>query len=317
MENNTSHDLHDFMRQISVEMASEYERIRRRSAEDPGTAGDQGEENWASLLRDWLPPTFQVVTKGRIIGSDGSTSPQVDVIVLKDVYPKKLLDKKHYLAGGVAAVFECKTTLRSSHIEEAVKASKTIKKLCAVRYGNPYDELHAQILYGLLSHSHSWSSPGSQPKNNITHKLWESDNAYTSHPRESLDVLCVADLGIWALHKLTFINPRLLSASLSAVYGENGSSQTSYINRMRVTDSEEEDFTPVGSLIAYLSRRLAWENPSLRQLAEYYQATSLEGGGGGAMRHWPSSIFSKSIRSRVESGALSNERWDKWSVHFL
>ncbi len=75
MANNIVHDLHDFLRQISVEMASEYQRIRRRSVEDPGTAGDQGEENWAAVLRDWLPPTFTVVTKGRIIGSDGSTSP--------------------------------------------------------------------------------------------------------------------------------------------------------------------------------------------------------------------------------------------------
>ena len=96
-----------------------------------------------------------------------------------------------------------------------------------------------------------------------------------------------------------------------------GHPETSYINRTRITDSEDEDFNPVGSLIAYLSRGLAWESPSLRQLAEYYQATSLEGGGGGVMRHWPSSIFSKSIRSRVESGALSNEKWDKWSLHFL
>ena len=54
------HDLAEFMRQVSVEMASEYERIRRRTHEDPGTAGDQGEENWASLLRDWLPRTYEV-----------------------------------------------------------------------------------------------------------------------------------------------------------------------------------------------------------------------------------------------------------------
>ena len=130
MQDHKGHDLHDFMRQVSVEMAAEYQRIQKRSTEDPGTAGDQGEENWATLLRDWLPPSFQVVTKGRIIGSDGSTSPQVDVIVLKDVYPKKLLDKKLYLAGGVAAAFECKITLKSSHIEDAVRTARQIK-ICA------------------------------------------------------------------------------------------------------------------------------------------------------------------------------------------
>ncbi len=47
-----SHDLFDFMFQISRDMASEYERIQKRATEDPGTTGDQGEENWATLLRD-------------------------------------------------------------------------------------------------------------------------------------------------------------------------------------------------------------------------------------------------------------------------
>ena len=51
-----THDLYNFMEQISDEMSAEYHRIQRRAAEDPGTAGDQGEENWAELLRGWIPP---------------------------------------------------------------------------------------------------------------------------------------------------------------------------------------------------------------------------------------------------------------------
>ena len=47
MPEETTHDLHDFMQQLSDEMAAEYDRIQKRAAEDPGTAGDQGEENWA------------------------------------------------------------------------------------------------------------------------------------------------------------------------------------------------------------------------------------------------------------------------------
>jgi hypothetical protein len=45
MSQQKSHDLHNFMRQISTEMSAEYDRIRMRATEDPGTAGDQGEEN--------------------------------------------------------------------------------------------------------------------------------------------------------------------------------------------------------------------------------------------------------------------------------
>jgi hypothetical protein len=94
MTEHKTHDLYDFMQQIDAEMAAEYNRIRKRATEDPGTAGDQGEENWAELLREWLPGTYQVVTKGRIISQEGITSPQVDVLILKGSYPKKLLNKK-------------------------------------------------------------------------------------------------------------------------------------------------------------------------------------------------------------------------------
>ena len=39
------HELFDFMGQVTREMSDEYERIRRRALEDPGTAGDEGEED--------------------------------------------------------------------------------------------------------------------------------------------------------------------------------------------------------------------------------------------------------------------------------
>ena len=43
-------ELHAWVAQTTDEMASEYQRIRARATEDPGTAGDEGEENWARAL---------------------------------------------------------------------------------------------------------------------------------------------------------------------------------------------------------------------------------------------------------------------------
>ncbi len=70
-----NHELFAFMRDATLQMASEYDQIQNRATEDPGTAGDQGEENWASLLRRWLPPSYQVVTKGRILSDQGTAGP--------------------------------------------------------------------------------------------------------------------------------------------------------------------------------------------------------------------------------------------------
>jgi hypothetical protein len=150
------HDFFDFMNSVKSNMAAEYDRIRRRSTDDPGTAGDEAEENWADFLRSWLPANYPVVTKGRILNTKGIASPQVDILVLRPNYPLALRDKKHYFAGGVLAAFECKLTLRRADLKKAFSNAVFIKSLWPIRKGNPYDELHQPIIYGLLAHSHEW-----------------------------------------------------------------------------------------------------------------------------------------------------------------
>ena len=299
-------------------MAMHYDQIRKRSREDPGTAGDQGESDWAKLLDEWLPPTLQVVTKGRIIGPDNTASPQVDVLVLKDIYPKGMLNKKLYLSSGVAAAFECKTTLRSHHIAEAVKTAGEIKQISQRRIGSPYNELHSPIIYGLLAHSHSWMRHNSQPESNVTNKILEADHQFVTHPRECLDMLCVADLGMWASWKATFYPPSHFATL--AGYGEHGAAVSEYVAFTALHNSEKNSFSPIGSLLAYLSRRLAWEIPSLRQLADYYYKASLTGGGTIHERTWTSSVYSDPVRHRVERGEMTPAGlgvWDEWSSHFF
>ena len=319
------HDLVEFMQQVTEEMASEYDRIRRRTAEDPGTAGDQGEENWATLLRDWLPSHYEIVTKGRIIGEDGRTSPQVDVIVLKDIYPRKLLDKKLYLASGVAAAFECKTTLRAEHIQKAVKVGTEIKRLFPTQTGTLYRELHAPILYGLLAHSHDWKSPDSRPKENVTRTLLEADQSYVSHPRESLDLLCIADLGTWTLTKLALLPQGALSRApqipkelLGDSQYEKGIAWTSYFSYAIEAANQRKTFTPIGCLVANVSEKLAWENPSLRQLAQYYRKTDIMGLGGGGARYWPPiQIYSGEVYAQLPAGLSRFGNWSEWSYYFF
>jgi len=318
MAQEKNHDLYNFMRQISDEMSAEYNRIQMRATEDPGTAGDQGEENWAELLRDWLPRTYEVVTKGRIISQEGVTSPQIDVLVLNCTYPNKLLNKKLYLAAGVAAAFECKTTLKSSHIIKAMENCAKIKNLYPNRTGTPYKELHSPLVYGLIAHSHAWKGESSTPEENIEQKLHEADSLHVSHPRFQLDLLCVADLAAWTSSTITFFGPRQMSnwSKMASSYGPNGSATSAYIGH-RTHEQQVKHFTPIGVFISYLSQKLAWENTSLRDLADYYRIVNIAGSGMGYMRMWPSSIYSEEVRSRVEAGLLSNGKlWDEWSMAF-
>jgi hypothetical protein len=182
------HALFDFIQSATEELAREYRRIQRRTLQDPGTAGDEGEENWAALLREWLPPAYRVVTKGRILSQEGTAGPQLDVLILHPNYPPFLVNKKLYLASGVLAAFECKLTLKAEHITKATQNSATVKRLCVARQGSPYHELFSPLKYGLLAHAHVWNKPRSTPFEHVSTGLDEADDDEVKHPRESLDL---------------------------------------------------------------------------------------------------------------------------------
>lgn len=315
-----THDLHDFMRAMTEDMAREYDRIQKRASEDPGTAGDQGEENWATLLRGWLPPTYQVVTKGRILSHEGIASPQIDVLVLHPTYPKQLLDKKLYLAGGVAAAFECKVTLKSEHIAKTVANSVEIRRHVRERVGSPYKELHSPISYGLLAHSHSWKGQNSSPVENVNKTLLEADYNLIKHPREMLDILCIADLATWVSSKTTWIGPALIPdwSVMSNIYGPNGAATTAYISHSDNSQNQQETFMPIGTMITHLLSKLAWEEPDLRKLARYFFEANVPGAGQGRMRLWSEEIYSEKVKSKVTSGHLvSGDFWNEWSISFF
>lgn len=324
-ETNKTHDLDDFMQAISRHMADEYARIQKRVKEDPGTAGDQGEENWASILREWLPKTYHVVTKGRIINASGEVSPQVDVLVLKPTYPPKLLDVKLYLAAGVAAAFECKITLRSKHIREAIDACIGVKSLYMPRVGSPYKELHAPIIYGLIAHSHEWSGDNEKAISTISALLMDTITEKVSHPRLEIDLICIANLTTWGRSCITFHGPhyRPWGSEFEEKYGKDGSALTGYIrDEKRGTDdlptfqSPKSDIS-IGGFLASLYEKLAMEDKSMQEIADYFN-TAVRSGGYGQLRSWPASIYSEQIRDSVVRGIgiTNGQRWNEWSTGF-
>lgn len=315
-----THDLHAFMAQVTTEMASEYDRIFAKTAEDPGTAGDEGEENWAQLLRDWLPPAYHVATKGRLIASDGEMSPQIDVLVLKPFYPQKLREKKVWLANGVAAVFECKTTVRTNHILDSADRCQKFKTLFRRREGTPARELRSPLFYGILAHSHDWKAPASKPVNNLDEAIVKAMNK-ASHPSDLIDLVCVADVGCWSGMTVPYYkadwNPPA-SAHLKSLFGAGWGPTTSMMRSAISDPDQQETFQPIGGMLAYLTQRLAWEDPSIRDLADYYRLANLWGLGRGQARNWPQAILSDEVRKKIDRGMLTNgEGWSEWSMGLI
>ena len=313
------HDIHSFLISAQQALRDEYERILQRAAEDPGTAGDQGEENWATLLRNWLPSYFHIVTKGRILCENGYASPQIDVLVLHASYPRVLLDKKLYLAGGVAAAFECKITLKSSHVRDTVETAAMIRRNLPKREGSPYRELNSTIIFGLLSQSHSWKGKGSKPVENIESSLWDADKSHVTHPIEMPDFITVSDLGTWQAMKCAYMSPARphYNDALRRVYGDQGSATSSYVCAAIGTEQQQDYFTPIGVLLAGLFSRLSWTFKDMRGLDAYFRKVNMMGSGKGHARLWPITIYSERIRTRVYNGILSNGvPYDEWHCAF-
>ncbi|HEV7701745.1 MAG TPA: DUF6602 domain-containing protein [Pyrinomonadaceae bacterium] len=321
------HDLHAFIRNSQDDLQREYTRIQSRATEDPGTAGDQGEENWATLLRSWLPQNFYVVTKGRILTQDGYVSPQVDVLVLSPSYPRILIDKKLYLSGGVVAAFECKITLTAKHVLRTVQTAAEIKAALPKTDGTPYRELHTPFVFGLLAHAHSWTSAGSKAVENIEKALWKADSHFTKHPRECIDLITVSDLATWTSMKTTFIGPgtfgKYSEVGLEKIYGPNGSATSGYLCSAVGIDIDDKnqqskDFSPVGAMLSTLFTKLAWQFSEMRPLSDYFFAANVGGVGMGRMRNWESDIYSDYVRARVGIGDMNYTIgiFDEWSVSF-
>ncbi|VUC81189.1 Uncharacterised protein [Raoultella terrigena] len=349
------HELFSFFKSISGQLSSEYERISARAKEDPGTAGDEGEESWKQLLEHWLPPQYKVVTKGRLLSANGEASPQIDVIILKPFYPPFLVNKKYYLIDGVAAAFECKTTLRPRDLEKSFKTAAIISRLCKKKVGNPCIELLPPVPYGILAHSHSWLGEEETVVNLITKKVKELGLKYALHPRELLETICIADLAGWTTgHSICMCYPinedqipdrearkaifsllkkehaGFLSAEL---YQENGLdvlyvhrpySQyfTQYIKKptdIIHTETYREKFTPIGAFVYALYKKLSYRDASINDLSNYFSEVHIPGGSGGLSPneaiHWGMDTFSEGVWDKLING--SHDRTPEWrDVYF-
>lgn len=278
-----THELHTFLKQDLDEMRSEYERIRGRSVEDPGTAGDEGEEAWAAVLRSWLPDSYVVRTKGRVLAASGAAGPQVDIVVLRPGYPRRLLDKKLYLAGGVAAVFECKNTLTAAGIEKTWGNVRKVNELEGeIGIRSPMSDLVPSIFYGLLAHGHAWNKPKSEPLNLLIDKMNTLVDD-TPRMRDFLSLICVANLGSFDIMRFTYDGPGIYPAELwEARKGLRGASSDDplcsvsyYMASESVTTYEASN--PLGVLVSKIVGRLAFSDATLRPLSQYFYASGLAG----------------------------------------
>jgi hypothetical protein len=130
---------------------------------------------------------------------------------------------------------------------------------------------------------------------------------FIQHPREILDLLCVASLGTWVCAK-TRLGPN----------GGQPVAHTSHICFSRESEKQAPTFTAVGAFVAFLLHKLAWEDPELRRVAQYFMLVNLPGSGSGRVLKGYKNIFSDEVRARLDAVDLrQGDRWSEWGIAFF
>lgn len=310
------HEYFDFMQSITRSMADEYERLQRYAKRDTGTSGDQSEEYWANFLRNWLPATYEVVTKGQILPFRGIPTNQVDIIVLRPDYPKHLRHQKMYFAGGVVAVFECKTTLRQRDLAKIVQHAAQVKNTSPIRSGSPYLELQQPIIYGVLAHSSDISNT-EDFEYTLIKNLHKHTVKNVKHPRELIDMLCIADAATFVLDKTVSVGPYSETDALEEFqeFDDQGGITTTYFSHTDKISSLEIQGHVLGTLIFDITHRLAYENVMLREFATYLELSGSFASIGVPIL-WNKNVLSETTLQTLMERGYIEESWSEWQKSF-
>jgi hypothetical protein len=183
------------------------------------------------------------------------------IIIVSPGYPKELRGDARIMAGGVAAAFSARLTLDADGIDDSFKRAVKLRRGLKKRYGSPRSEMLGAFPVGMLAHSHEWKRPNSTPFENVSKKLALLDQSEVLHPRETLDLLCVADLGTWAMLRAPYLPPQAtaLMPGATDLHKREGCAQTS----MAAPNPAETEW-PVGSLVAHLLGWLSYNDSTIR-----------------------------------------------------
>jgi hypothetical protein len=181
-----------------------------------------------------------------------------------------------------------------------------IKNMFPARTGSPYRELHQPIIYGLLAHSHDWNSEGNEAFWAILDridKIYDDETIYPSqemlHPRYSLDLMCVADLGTAYFSKRINMGPSIDKERRDA-FGEHleGGVKTLYTHQRERHDIVNKSYqSTIAALIERLTTRMAYEDRSLQPFAEYLRLATLWTSIG-RVSLWKPEVFSEDVQNR-------------------
>lgn len=295
---------HRWLAAVGDDIQREYEAARaaaegtrQHSGKSIQRRGHLYESLWRRLLLGWLPPTYEIATRKYLVLGDASggsrLSREVDLVVFNPNYPRHLRDRSEILVSGVVAAFSVKGQLTKPLLSTAVTEASTLRRGISQVDGHIVGELVSPLLFGVLASTYKSSTKESAEFEILD--VLESASGASTHPRENIDLVCVADLDCWF---------RLLQVSR-----QSSTASHHYFDLwMCSTDDNDDDFYhPVAALIAALWAKLAARDRALSAISEQFRSSRTAGSYGGVG-------FGRPFQPLISEGLYHAEfsHFDRW-----
>lgn len=145
----------------------------------------------------WLPPAYSFGVRKYLLFEhkvDGQyRSGETDLVLFHPSYPERLRQRKEVMISGVIAAFSVKLTLNRAGLREAMDEAAVLRQGLGTKAGAVIGELISPLITGVLAQSHAL---GANPQDTVD-KILREKSTRLLHPREELDLVCVADLNYW------------------------------------------------------------------------------------------------------------------------
>jgi hypothetical protein len=97
------HEHHQWLADVNEDIVTQYERdhVIARQAKNIQRTGHKVESRWDGVLRDWLPPQYEIGKRKYLLleTEDGPPiSAETDIVIFHPHYPEKLRVKESVLA---------------------------------------------------------------------------------------------------------------------------------------------------------------------------------------------------------------------------
>nr|MDO8100129.1 hypothetical protein [Candidatus Njordarchaeota archaeon] len=179
--------LYDYFKDSADVLLAEYNRSKGQ--ESTTNVGSNREMFCNMFLRHVLPPRLRV-SNGEIMDSDGKTSNQLDIIVIRDDCPSLHYGKSNtFLVEGVFAVIEVKSNLTTAELRDSMEKLKRVGSLTATgstlvqSSPHKFDQIvfNRPLRYVFAYESATWET--------LTKELVKTENS------DVADMICVLNRG--------------------------------------------------------------------------------------------------------------------------